>query len=251
MAGPRGAAFATSLSRVGGLIRFLVFSVVLVALLVFVVVPVVASPLLTQMVRDMGLQADDLEVSIDSFDPALLSGHASRLRVNGSNVALGVATVERLNVVFGDVSFIERSFETLSGTLNGVVVTAGGLTLRVSSVQVDGPATAAHATGHFSAAEGERLVHAAAERAGVRLDNVRFVEGGLRVSIAGLETGARAEVKGGALVLDPDAGAPVVLLQPAPTDPWRLSEAYVTTTGIAVSGVVDATRLAEHLPLGP
>jgi hypothetical protein len=234
-----------------GFIRFFVFAAVLVALLVFVVVPVVASPVLTQIVRDMGLQADDLDVSIDSFDPALLAGRATRVRLQGSNVALGPATVERLDLGLGNVSFVERNFETLRGELRGVTVTAGGVTLRVSSVQVDGPAAAARATGHFTAAESEQLVRTAAQRAGLRLDRVRFVEGGLRVSIGGVETGARADVQGGALVLDPDIGPPVVLLQPAPTDPWRLSEAYVTSTGIAVSGVVDATRLTEHLPLGP
>jgi hypothetical protein len=41
---------------VGGVIRFLAFAVLLVALLVFVVAPAVASPVLSQMVRDMGLQ---------------------------------------------------------------------------------------------------------------------------------------------------------------------------------------------------
>ena len=234
-----------------GLTRFLVFAAVLVALLVFVVVPVLASPVLTQMVRDMGLQADDLEVSIDSFDPALFGGRASKVRVVGDNVALGLATVEEMNLVFGNVAFMERTFQTLSGELRGVTVNAGGVTLRVSSVQVDGPAGEARATGHFTSAQGVELVHAAAERAGIRLDSVRFVEGGLRVSLAGIETGARANVQGGALVLDLDIGPPVVLLQPAPTDPWRLSEAYVTRTGIAVTGVVDATRLTEHLPLGP
>jgi len=247
----RAEAAGSTLARVAGLIRFVVFAAVLVALLVFVVVPVLASPVLTQMVRDMGLQADDLEVSIDSFDPALFGGRASKVRVVGDNVALGLATVDEMNLTFGNVAFLERTFQTLSGELRGVTVNAGGVTLRVSSVQVDGPADEARATGHFSAAEAERLVHTAAARAGIRLEAVRFVEGGLRVSLAGIRTGARAYVQGGALVLAPDIGPPMVLLQPVPTDPWRLSEAYVTRTGIVVRGVVDATRLMEHLPLRP
>jgi hypothetical protein len=236
---------------VAGLFRFLVFLVLLVSLLVFVVVPAVASPLLTQMVRDMGLRADDLRVSIGSFDPALLGGRTSELRIEGTNVLIPPATVEQLDLTFGDVSFIERDFATVRGQLNGVLLTAGGTALRVNSVQVDGPAHEARATGHFTAEESELLVRSAAERAGIQLDGVRFVSGGLRVNVGGLEAGARVNVQGGALVLDAGFGPPVVLLQPAPADPWRLNEAYVTSTGIAVSGLVDATRLTQHLPGAP
>ncbi|HUG47763.1 MAG TPA: hypothetical protein VMP67_05055 [Candidatus Limnocylindria bacterium] len=229
-------------------LRFLVFAALLVALLVFVVVPVVASPLLTQMVRDMGFQADELEVTIDSFDPALFGGRASRLRVQSGSVALSPATVEQLDLTFQDVSFFERTFENVRGELRGVVVTAGGVTVRVSSVQVDGPARAAQASGNFTAQESEQLVRLAAERAGIRLDSVRFVDGGLRVGVAGVETGARIEVSSGALVLMSDFGPAVVLLQPAPSDPWRLSEAYVASTGVTVIGLVDAARLTAALP---
>ncbi|CAN5709178.1 hypothetical protein BH23CHL7_BH23CHL7_23400 [soil metagenome] len=234
-----------------GLFRFLAFVVLLVSLLVFVVVPAVASPLLTQMVRDMGLEADDLRVSIGSFDPALLGGRTSELRIVGTNVLLTPATVEHLDLTFGDVSFIERTFATVRGQLSGVALSTGGVTLRVSSVQVDGPAREARATGHFSAEESELLVRSAAERAGIRLDAVRFVAGGLRVNVGGLEAEVRVSVQGGALVLDTGDGPPILLLQPAPAEPWRLSEAYVTSTGIAVNGLIDATRLTQHLAGAP
>jgi hypothetical protein len=224
--------------------------VLLVALLVFVVAPAVASPLLTQMVRDMGLRADDVEVTIEAFDPCLFAGRSQKLRVQATNAVLTPATVEYLDLSFGDVSFFDRSFDSVRGELRGVVLTAGGLTLKVSSLQVSGPASEAQAVAQLTAAETEQVVRSAAQRAGLQLDTVRFVDGGLRVSLAGLETGARVDVAGGALVLTPEIGPPVLLLQPAPPDPWRLTEAYVTPAGVTINGVVDAARLASQLPAG-
>jgi hypothetical protein len=61
----------------------------------------------------------------------------------------------------------------------------------------------------------------------------------------GIEVGASVSVEGGALVLRPQFGPPIVLLQPATSDPWRLEEAYVSPAGITVRGTFDATRLAE------
>ena len=234
-----------------GLVRFLAFAVLLVALLVFVVVPVVASPLLTQMVRDMGLEADELEVSIESFDPSLFAGRTAKLRMQGTNVVLSPALVEELDLTFGQVAFVERTFESIRGELRGVRVDAGGLTLNVSSVQISGPAREASVAVHFNAQEAEEMLRDAARRAGIGLEEVRFVDGGVRVGLAGTEVRARVDVLGGALVLQPQAGPPMLLLQPAPSDPWRLSEAYVSSSGITVNGIVDATRLAQHLPVGP
>jgi hypothetical protein len=236
---------------VGGVIRFLAFAVLLVALLVFVVAPAVASPVLSQMVRDMGLAADDVEVTIETWDPSLLAGRSQKVRVQATNAIIHPATIRSLDLVFGQVSFFERSFQTVRGDMSGVVLTAGGLTISVSSVSLGGPANEAQAAARMSAAETEALVHSAAQRAGIVLDDVRFGGDGLRVTLGGLETGARVDVAGGALVLTPEVGPPVVLLQPAPPDPWRLTEAYVTADGITVNGVVDAQRLTEHLPGAP
>ena len=228
-------------------LRFAAFSVFMVGLLVFVVVPAVASPMLTQMVRDVGLRGDDLNVSIEYFDPSLLGGNAESLTIRGRNVELPPALVGNLDLRFGNVSLIDRTFETITGQLDNVTLAAGGLTVQVASVQVDGPAAAALATGRFSADQTELLVEGAARRAGLELEDVRLVDGGLRMSLAGLETGAGIAVQGGALVLSPEAGPAVLLMQPAPSDPWRLSEAFVSSSGVTVRGVFDATTLAGDL----
>lgn len=219
----------------------------LVSLLVFVLLPAVASPLLSQMLRERGLRGDDLNVSVAYLDPALLTGRADELTVRGRNVELPPALVGSLELTFGGVSLIERTFESIRGTLDDVTLAAGGLTVNVSSVEVDGPADAAAASGRFGAAETQELVEHAARRAGLPIDSVHLVDGGLRLRLGSIETTARIAVAGGALVLEPDIGQPVVLLQPAPSDPWRLTEAFVSPNGVTVIGALDAATLASLL----
>lgn len=226
------------------LIRFVVFFVVVVGLLVFMVLPSVISPLLTQYVRDMGVRADDLIVTVDAFDPALFSGRAVRLRVEGTNVEIGRTHVGAMDMTFGNVSIFDRTFETLSGQLDDVVVAGGGASAEAAEVNVLGPAGDASATGRLDGAQSETMVKLAAKRAGVTLDGARLVNGGLRLTVAGIEIGAGIAVEGGALVLRPGIGAPILLLQPNTSDPWRLSEAYVSPSGITVRGTVDASRIA-------
>jgi hypothetical protein len=73
------------------------------------------------------------------------------------------------------------------------------------------------------------------------------VDGGLRLSLAGVEVRAGISVEGGALVLRPGIGGPILLFQPNPSDPWRLSEAYVSPSGITVRGTIDASRIASQI----
>ena len=233
-------------------LTFVLLFVVVAGALVFLVLPALISPTLTQYVRDMGVQADDLKVSIDTFDPALLSGRAGRVRVEGTNVHIGRATVGELDLTLGDVSFFDRSFRSVDGQLDGVAVTAGGVSASADEVDVKGPAGKATATGRFDRQQSEDMIKAAARRLGVPLDDARLVNGGLRLTVlGGIEVGAAISVEGGALILRPDVGPPILLLQPATSDPWRLEEAYVSPTGITVRGTVDAARLAEAVSGSP
>jgi hypothetical protein len=224
---------------------FVVVCVVVAGAIVFLVVPALISPTLTQYVRDMGVKADDLKVSVDTFDPALLSGRAGHVRVEGTNVEIGRATVGQLDLTFGDVSFFDRSFGSVDGQLDDVALTAGGMSASADEVDVAGPAGGATATGRFDSQQSEHMIMAAARRVGVPLDDARLVEGGLRLTGGGIEVGAGISVEGGALVLRPQIGPPILLLQPATSDPWRLEEAYVSPNGITVRGTIDAARLAQ------
>ena len=227
------------------ILGFLLFFVVVAGAMLFLAVPLVVNPMLTQAVRDMGVQADDLRVSVDALDPALLTGRAGHVRVQGTDVKIGRATVGTLDLTLGDVSFIDRTFGTVNGKLSDVAVSAGGLSASADEVDVAGPSSDASATGKFDGAQSEDLVKAAAKRMGVPLDDADLVDGGLRLTVGGFEVGAGISVEGGALVLRPQIGPPILLIQPATSDPWRLEDAYVTPSGITVRGTVDAARLAE------
>jgi hypothetical protein len=227
------------------LLRFVVFFALVAGLLTFVLLPAAISPLLTQYVRDMGLKADDLQVSVDTFDPAILSGRAGSVRVYATNVEIGRATVRQLDLTFDDVSFFDRSFRSVDGQMDDVMVAGGGVSAQASQVSVAGPAGQATATGQFDSQESEDLVKAAARRVGVSLDGAQFVNGGLRLTSHGISVNAGISVEGGALVLRPAIGDPILLIQPQTSDPWQLDEAFVTPSGITVRGTVDAARFAD------
>lgn len=230
-----------------GLIRFVIFAGLLVGVLVFVGVPLVAVPLLEQSIRDLGLRSDTLSVSIDTFDASLLTGNARELRVQATNVDLAPASVGSLNLTFGRVSLLDRGFETVRGELADVTLRAGGLALAVASVRIDGPAGAATATGRMTDQQTSELISQAARHEGIALDGVTVAGGRLELRNGRLIVRADVAVRGGALVLEPEQGPAVVLLQPAPADPWRLSEAWLSNGGLNVRGIVDAGRLAQRL----
>jgi hypothetical protein len=228
-------------------LRFLLFFSVMVGVLVFVILPALISPMLTQYVRDLGVRADTLTVSVDTFDPALLSGRAGRLRVEGTNVEIGRATVGRLDITLGNVSFFDRSFGSVNGQMDDVSVAASGVSAEAMLVNLVGPSTKTSATGQFDSQQSEDMVKAAAKRAGFTLDKATLVDGGLRLQTGGIAVNAAISVEGGALVLRPSVGSPMILLQPAPSDPWQLDEAYVSEGGITVRGTFDAARIASGI----
>ncbi|MEX2548498.1 MAG: hypothetical protein WD830_12050 [Chloroflexota bacterium] len=232
----------------GGFLRFLALFCVLVAFLGLVVVPLLATPILTQMVRDMGLRSDSLRVSVDLFDPSLLIGRARNLHIVAGDVDLSPAGIGSLDLTLGDVSFFDRTWGTVEGELQNISVTSGGQTLTLGSIRVTGEAGEARTTARLTATETEALIRFAAEREGLRLNSVEFSNDVVRVTVHGVSADARLEVRGGALVLFPGTGdGAVPLLQPAPSDGWQLQEAWISDNGLNVRGVVDTTRLADQV----
>ena len=68
------------------------------------------------------------------------------------------------------------------------------------------------------------------------------------MSLRGNNADAQLDVRGGALVLvQPGGEGGVALIQPAPSDPWQLEEAWVSDEGLNLRGTVDTTRLVESV----
>jgi hypothetical protein len=219
----------------------------LLAGFVLVVLPLVAGPLLSGVVRDMGVRADTIEVTVALFDPGLVVGRSRQVTVSATNVDMAPATIGSFRVSLGDVYFFERTFETASGELDDVRLSIGNDTVGASSANIDGPADAATVTARFAAPQVEHLITVAAAHNGLTLDQVRVTDSGVKVTLRGIEADARLAVRGGALLLDPGLGGAMVLLQPAPSDPWRLTDAWFSDRGLNLAGTVDVAKIVRDL----
>jgi hypothetical protein len=67
------------------------------------------------------------------------------------------------------------------------------------------------------------------------------------VKVGGVDSAAQLAVTGGALVLKPGAGDTIVLMQPKPSDPWSLQEAWVDASGLNVRALVDVTQITDNI----
>jgi hypothetical protein len=233
---------------VGRFLRFVLFFVLLLAAFVLVGLPLILSPVLTQIARNAGLRAQTLDVTVAPFDPTLLLGRARKVTLVASGVDLLPAQIGNVSVSVGNASYFDRTFATVSGEMNDITLEiSGGDVVHIDNVTVDGPSDAASATAHLSAADTDKLIRLAAQRAGIQIDGVTVGDSGVTVEVSGVEATARLGVIGGALVLDPGVGGAIVLLQPAPSDPWSLQEAWVSADGLNVRATVDFTQLAKSL----
>jgi hypothetical protein len=232
---------------VAGFLRFVVFFVLLLGVFVLVVLPLLLSPLLTQMVRDAGLRSGTLDVTVAALDPTLLLGRSRLVRLVATDVDAAPARIGHMDISVGEASYFDRTFETVDGELADIELDVRGDTARIASIRVDGPADAASALATLTPTQTEHLVRMAAQRVGVNVDSVIVTDSGVLVNVAGVETQARLAVQGGALLLDPGIGVAVVLLQPAPSDPWSIEEAWISSEGLNVRGTVDMRRLAASL----
>lgn len=230
-----------------GFLRFLAFFVLLVAVIVLVVLPLALGPLLTQVVRDTGLRSATLDVSVAPFDPLLVVGKSRRINLVADQVEMDPARVGRVDLALEGASYFDRTFESVEGTFSDVSITLGDGALPASEITIDGPADSAVATARLTEEEAEQMVRVAAARAGVPIDDVRLTDSGVVVEVGGQRAQAGLRVVGGALLLEPEIGGQVVLLQPAPSDPWRLEEAWISDGGLNLRGTVDVEEMVSGL----
>jgi hypothetical protein len=232
---------------VAGFLRFLAFFVLLGSVFVLLVLPFLVSPLLTQMVRDAGLRSATLDVTVAALDPTLLLGRSRQVTLNATDVDADPVRIGHVNVALRDASYFDRSFASVSGELGELVLDVGGEQIEIATIRLEGPAEAANATALLNARQTEQMIRFAGRRVGVEVSRVTVSDSGVTVSVSGLEAQGRVTVQGGALLLDPGVGGAIVLLQPAPSDPWSLSEAWISSEGLNIRGSVDVNRVAASL----
>jgi hypothetical protein len=235
---------------VGGFLRFVAWFVLLVAGFVLVGLPLLVGPLLAGTVRDMGVRADSVEVSVALFDPGLILGRSRQVTIDATNVDMAPATIGSFHLGLGNVSYFERSFETVSGNLGNVSLAMSNDTVSATSATLAGTADEATITARFAPDQVEQLLKVAAAREGLSLQKVTVTSGGVRVTVHDVEAEARLLVRGGALLIDPGVGGPQVLLQPKPSDPWQLTDVWFSDGGMNLSGTIDVADIARGLAPG-
>ena len=233
-----------------GFLRFVAWFVLLVAGFVLVGLPLLVGPLLANTVRDMGLRADSVDVSVALLDPGLVLGRSRQVTIDATNVDMAPATIGSLHLGLGNVDYFERSFESVSGDLTDVSLTMGNDNVSAESATIAGTANAATVTAHFGADQVAQLLTVAAAREGLTLQKVTVTDSGVRVMVHDIEADARLLVRGGALLIDPGVGGPQVLLQPKPSDPWQLTDVWFSDGGMNLMGTLDVADIAQDLAQG-
>jgi hypothetical protein len=234
----------------GSFLRFAVFATIMVAVLVFVVVPIAAGSLLGSLARDAGIGGDTVKVSVNLLGPGILSGRAESVNIQGDNVNVPHGVVGHLDLTLGDVSLSDHTFSTVSGQLTDVRLSGLGGSVVVSSVEVDGPSNRTRANGTVTASEARKLVKQVATTTGVAVDSVQLNDGSLTLVTNGHRTDATLRIAGTALVLDRPGEQSTVLFAPATSEDWQLQSVSVATDGIQLGLSVNAAKLAALMGPG-
>jgi hypothetical protein len=228
---------------VRSLIGFLALVVALVAILAFVAVPIVVRPVVADAGRASSPFADeDLAVDVDATAFGLLVGGIDRIHVSGANLDADGPTIGSLDLEVKQVSARDHSFRAIAGSLTNVEVESfDGSPVIIERIDLSGPSERVEAVAHLDERASVALVGSAFADAGLAVDGIELTDGAVAITLFGQRADLPLAVDDGALVLPNVLGTgELVLLQPEPDDPWRLSGVTVAATGMTVVATFDA-----------
>ena len=218
---------------------FVGFVLVLLAALVvaaLVIVPVVARPIVADTVREalpFGDQPVDIEVELNPL--GLLAGTIDRIHVTGAALRVEGAVVGELDMTVTDVSTVNRRFRTASGRLRDVQLPfVQSETLTITSIELDGPYGDVAAVALLDVRASLAMIGNAFADAGLAIEGLELIDGGVAFVVLDQRVEVPLAVDAGALVLPEVLGGPLVVVEPGPDDPWRLTGVRVTTSGFEV-----------------
>jgi hypothetical protein len=232
---------------------FVLFTALVAGVLVFVVVPYVAGPVISSVVSSSGfIQGGSVTVDTKGSGPELIQGHADELRLRGSDVSIEGMTIGDADLTLRDVALFDRTFKGISGNLARVrVPVPAGPVVTVASIDLDGATEAVDAVGRLDPAEADAVIREATARAGVRVDEATLGDGLVRLRLGDLEVEAGLSVRNGSLVLEPQGGLPsIVLMESRPQDPWDLDGVTIRPDALSLSGTLDVRELVAEGGLG-
>ncbi|MER3418946.1 MAG: hypothetical protein C4343_07675 [Chloroflexota bacterium] len=178
--------------------------VALGATILSVLLPSVATGLVTLGLEAAGLRADRLNVSVEADPPfRLLLARADRVVIEATGVRWETTSAGLLSLVLYGVDLVARRAETIDGQLTDVRVTnspAGPVA--IASVTISGSGNGPQARALVAPAEAARVVRALAGSVGLAGARIALEPlDRVLVTVAGLRVEARVVVTGGAVVV--------------------------------------------------
>ena len=235
-----------------GCLSFLLFVVVLVGLLAWFVLPAIAGPLVVASLTGAGLQGRDTRATVTADPPLeLLLLRADRVHVQSTDVSLRGIRAAMLDINLTDVGFLERSFATIDGDLEGLTVTtAEGGSVSIPSVHITGSSSAARADFVVPTPLVISLAQDAAERATGRRPSAVSLKspGVVSFDVGGATFDETLAINGSGDLLAEGgvggAGLPsLVLVRATEIAPFTLQSVGVEDAGVQLGGTVDLAAM--------
>ena len=116
-------------------------------------------------------------------------------------------------------------------------------TLKITSIELDGPYGDVAAVAMLDVRASLAVIGNAFADAGVAVDGLELIDRGIAFSILDQRVEVPLAVDAGALVLPDVLGGPLVVVEPGPDDPWRLTGVRVTTSGFEIDVQLEPERM--------
>ena len=232
-----------------GCLTLLLMLVAILLVASWLFLPAVAAGAIDRGLGLAGFDGGTRRVTVAASSPLdLLTLHADSVHVEATDAVYHGLRIAAVDVTLGDVALLDRTAETVAGTLSTVQFdSTDGIPITLDSIHLSGSGTAVAATISVTAAEFRALATAAVKRAlGTTPSKVTLAAPDkVTVAVGGHTVAGRLAVDaGGGLVFRPNAAggsvpASVDIVRPGPDVPIRLEGVTVGPSGATVVGSLD------------
>ena len=223
-------------------------AIVVVLAVLWFALPPVASAVATAALNSSGFSGTDTKVEVSSSPPlALLTLRADRVHITATNAGIAGLHCDSLDVTLGDVGLLNRSMDTVSGTLRGVQVSApSGDPIDIDTITLGGPGTATIATATLTMPEAQALAESQLRIQTGLTGTIKLKAPNVVVlSLAGRSATGRLITANGALILVPDSNAlpSVTLIAPSDSNPLHVNSVLVGSDNVTLVSTVNFQKL--------
>jgi hypothetical protein len=219
-----------------GFLGFVVLLLVALVVAAVVAVPAIVRPMVVDAVRAASPFGDQpIEVEVDINPVSLMLGSIDRIHVTGANLQAEGVDITAVDLVLTDVLTGSRTFEGLSGRLSGVSLPfVQSSTLVIETIDLSGRSGDVTALARLDLRATLALIGNAFADAGIAVDSLELADGGVAFGLFNQRVVVPVGVDTGALIIPDVAGGQLVIVEPGPDDPWRITGVAMTPSGMEV-----------------